>query len=304
MARNIPKNGPALETLLSILDLEQVSDTQFRGVSPKDGWQRVYGGQVLGQALVAASRTVDEARTAHSLHANFLVGGEPDHPITYEVERTRDGGSFSSRRVSAAQHGRIIFTMTASFHAQEHGFEHQTEMPDVPPPESLPGADQVMAPFLDKFPEVIRRYWMGDRPFEMRPVDMSRYWSRKKQRPVQHIWLRANGKLPGDQKLHQCMLSYASDFTLLDTALIAHGRLLFDSELQLASLDHALWFHRPFKADDWLLYSQDSPNAFGARGFCRGSIFTRDGILVASVAQEGLIRLRSKTQRLTNRHKS
>jgi acyl-CoA thioesterase-2 len=273
-----------------VLDIEPMSETAFLGRSPRDGWQRVYGGQVLGQALVAAGRTVDEKRAAHSLHAHFLIGGEPLHPIDYDVERTRDGRSFSTRRVRASQHDRLIFTMTASFHVPEDGFDHEAEMPKAPPPDELPAAEKVMAPYMNQLPEVIRRYWMGERPIEMRPVDMSRYLDRRKRRPQQLIWLRANGKLPDDLRLHQSVLAYASDFTLLDTALIAHGRLLFDSDLQLASLDHALWFHRPFRADDWILYAQDSPSAYGGRGFCRGSMFSREGHLIASTAQEGVMR--------------
>lgn len=295
MSNNPSAGSGALSSLLSILDIEPMSATTFLGRSPRDGWQRVYGGQVLGQALVAASRTVEDGRDAHSIHAHFLVGGEPNHPIDYDVECTRDGRSFSTRRVKALQHDKLIFTMTASFHIPEPGFDHQIEMPAVPPPEDLPVAESVMAPVIDKLPEVIKRYWMGERPIEMRPVDMSRYLERRKRNPQQLIWLRANGTLPNDPKLHQSVLAYASDFTLLDTALIAHGHLLFDPGLQLASLDHALWFHQPFRADEWILYAQDSPRAHGGRGFCRGSLFSRDGKLVASTAQEGLVRQVTKT---------
>ncbi len=287
-----PQQAPAIGALLSILDLERLEQNLFRGRSPAEGWQRVYGGQVLGQALVAAVRTVEEPRVAHSLHAYFLLAGDPSHPIIYEVERVRDGGSFTTRRVKAIQHGRAMFVMSVSFHKEEQGLDHRAPMPDVPPPERLPSANALMAELMDKLPEAIRSYWSKDRPIDMRPVDMSRYLSRERQAPVQHIWMRADGMLPDDAPLHQCVLAYASDFTLLDTALIAHGKLLFDRDLQVASLDHALWFHRPFRADDWLLYAQDSPNAHGARGFARGSIFSRDGTLVASVAQEGLIRER------------
>lgn len=284
------KAKTALDALLKVLDLEPLEENLFRGISPEDGWQRVYGGQVLGQALVAAARTVSEARPVHSLHAYFLLAGDPKHPIVYEVERTRDGGSFSTRRVKAIQHGRPIFAMSASFHVDEPGFEHQSQMPEVPNPESLPSASDLIGDRIEKLPESLRKYWSRERPIDMRPVDVSRYLSRERLPPSQHVWLRANGRLPDAPQIHQCVLAYASDFTLLDTALIAHGRVLFDPDLQLASLDHALWFHRPFRADDWLLYSQDSPNAHGARGFCRGSVFTRDGTLVASVAQEGLMR--------------
>lgn len=287
----------AIDDLIDTLNLEPLEVDLFRGISPKDGWQRVFGGQVLGQALAAAGRTVDKGRTVHSLHAYFLLGGDPKHPIIYEVEHTRDGGSFTTRRVKAIQHGRIIFIMGASFHVAEDGFDHAAEMPSVPPPETLKGADSLIGQFIDKLPESMRKYWSRERPIDMRPVDLSRYLSREKLPPIQNIWIKANGPLPDDPMLHQCVLAYASDFTLLDTALIAHGRLLFDPDLQLASLDHALWFHRPFRADEWLLYVQDSPNANGARGFCRGSVFDRQGRLVASVAQEGLIRRSDPSKR-------
>jgi acyl-CoA thioesterase-2 len=288
-----PQPSPsALARLLDVLDLEPLERDLFRGVSPQDGWQRVYGGQVLGQALTAAVRTVDAPRAAHSLHGYFLLAGDPAHPILYEVERIRDGASFSTRRVKAIQNGRAIFTMSASFQKEESGFEHALAMPDVPAPEELPSAGELMRQLIDKLPQNMRSYWQRENPIELKPVDISRYLSRDARPPQQTIWLKANGHLPEHPPLHQCVLAYASDFTLLDTALIAHGKLLFDPDIQLASLDHALWFHRPFRADDWLLYVQDSPNAAGARGFCRGSFFTRDGQLVASTAQEGLIRKR------------
>ncbi len=285
-------NGSALEALQSVLDLETLEVNLFRGVSPSDGWQRVFGGQVLGQALVAAVRTVDDARNVHSLHAYFLLGGDPKHPIIYDVERTRDGGSFTTRRVKAVQHGRIIFAMSVSFHKNEPGFEHQTVMPDVPGPDGLMNVNGMLKARLAEMPEAMRAYWSRPHAFEFRPVDVQRYLSREPGPGQQHIWLRANGSLPDDPRIHASMLAYASDFTLLDTALIPHGKLLFDRDLQLASLDHAMWFHRPFRVDDWLLYAQDSPSATGARGFCRGSVYTRDGQLVASVAQEGMIRQR------------
>jgi acyl-CoA thioesterase-2 len=284
------RSRKAVDQLISILDLEPLELNLFRGRGPREGWQRVYGGQVLGQALVAAVRTVPEDRLAHSAHGYFLLGGDPAAAIVYDVERVRDGGSFSTRRIKAIQHGRVIFVMSASFHKQEKDYDHQATMPDVPPPEGLPNEKDLVARFLPHMPENMRSYWVRDRPIELRPVDASRYFVREKRTPVQHIWMRATGRLPDTLALHQCVLAYASDFTLLDTALIAHGRLLFDPDIQMASLDHAMWFHRPFRADEWLLYAQDSPNAYGARGLARGSVFTRDGVLVASVAQEGLIR--------------
>ncbi|MGI9425707.1 MAG: acyl-CoA thioesterase II [Hyphomicrobiaceae bacterium] len=292
MNANLSDNSSALEALVNLLDLEAIEINLFRGTSPQIGWQRVYGGQVLGQALVAAARTVEEDRVAHSMHAYFLIGGDPNHPIVYEVDRIRDGGSFTTRRVRAIQHGQPIFAMSVSFHRQEESFDHQAAMPDVPPPEDLPSDRELRDMIVDKLPRNMRSYWNHERPIEMRPVDMTRYLDRTQAEPTQSIWMRANGRLPDDPRLHQCVLAYASDFTLLDTALIAHGKLLFDTDIQLASLDHAMWLHRHFRADDWLLYVQDSPSAFGARGFCRGSVFTREGLLVASTTQEGLMRKR------------
>ena len=282
----------AVEELLSTLDLEQLEHNLFRGRSPQNGWQRVFGGQVVGQALVAADRTVEaQDRLAHSLHAYFLRPGDPKVPIIYEVDRIRNGGSFTTRRVVAIQHGHAIFSMAASFHKPEPGFEHQAAMPEVPPPEALPSEEELLARLLPTMPQEMRFYWERERPIELRPVDLSRFFSHKKSEPKQYLWIKTNGKLPDNNfRLHQCALAYASDFSLLDTALIAHGRVLFDPRLLLASLDHALWFHRPFRADEWLLYAQDSPSAQVGRGFCRGSIFSRDGQLVASTAQEGLIR--------------
>jgi acyl-CoA thioesterase II len=292
-------DGSGLAALLSVLDLEPLEVNLFRGVSPSDGWQRVFGGQVLGQALVAAGRTVEDGRHVHSLQAYFLLGGDPKHPIVYDVERTRDGGSFTTRRVKAIQHGRIIFAMSASFHKYELGFDHQTAMPDVPGPDGLINVNGMLAARLADMPDAMRAYWSRPHAFEFRPVDVKRYLNREPAAGQQYVWLRANsglagadGSLPDDPRIHANLLAYASDFTLLDTALIPHGKLMFDRDLQLASLDHAMWFHRPFRADDWLLYAQDSPTATGARGFCRGSVFTRDGRLVASVAQEGMIRQR------------
>ncbi|MEQ1717386.1 MAG: acyl-CoA thioesterase II [Hyphomicrobium sp.] len=285
--------GAALHQLVSALRLERLEDNLFRGPRASIGWQRVYGGQVLGQALSAACQTVEEDRAIHSLHGYFLLAGDPGHDIIYDVERIRDGGSFATRRVKAVQHGRAIFTMSASFHKREEGFEHQMEMPDVPPPESLPSARDLMAALAPELPENMRAYWLRENPIEMRIVDPTRYTSRDARPAHQSVWMRANGRLPSEPQIHYAMLAYASDFTLLDTALIRHGKMLFDRDVQLASLDHAMWFHRPFKADDWLLYAQESPSASGARGFCRGLVFDRQGRLVASTAQEGLMRRRT-----------
>jgi acyl-CoA thioesterase II len=282
----------ALDQLLSILDIETLEENLFRALSPQVGWQRVFGGQVIGQALVAANRTVN-GRLAHSLHAYFLRAGDPSVPIIYNVDRIRDGGSFSTRRVIAVQHGQAIFSMAASFHKEEKGLHHQIKMPEVPPPESLPSEAELKERLIDRLPEPLKAYWQRERPIEIRPVDLSRYLSPEKRAPSQQVWIKATGQLGDDQSLHQCVLAYASDFTLLDTALIAHGRFVFDPRLMLASLDHALWFHRKLRADDWLLYAQDSPISGAGRAFCRGMLFSREGELVASTAQEGLLRERA-----------
>ncbi len=281
----------ALDQLLAILDIEPLEHNLYRGLSPQVGWQRVFGGQVIGQALVAAHRTVED-RPAHSLHGYFLREGDPAVPILYEVDRIRDGKSFSTRRVVAIQHGQAIFSMAVSFHRPEAGLEHQLPMPEVPPPEQLPSEAELKERLIGRLPPQVKAYWERERPIEIRPVDLSRYLSPEKRAPSQFVWIRANGTLGDDLALNQCVLAYASDFTLLDTALIAHGRFVFDPALMLASLDHAIWFHRRFRVDDWLLYAQDSPSSSGGRAFCRGTLFTREGLLVASTAQEGLVRER------------
>jgi acyl-CoA thioesterase-2 len=288
-----PENGAkdALAVLLELLDLESIETNIFRGISPKDRWQRVFGGQVLGQALVAATRTVED-RICHSLHGYFLRAGDPKKPILYEVDRSRDGLSFSARRVSAIQHGAPIFTMAASFQAMEPGLEHQSAMPDVPAPEDLKSERQWRLEILSDLPEHARSWFLRARPIEIRPVEPPNRFAKGKHPPRQIVWFRAVGQLPDSPALHQCVLAYASDMTLLDTSLLPHGFNLFTGDLQLASLDHAMWFHRPFRADEWLLYVQESPSASGSRSFNRGEIYRRDGALVASVAQEGLIRVR------------
>lgn len=281
----------AVQTMLDVLNIEQLELNLFRGRSPQDRWQRVFGGQVIGQALVAATRTV-EGRQPHSLHAYFLIGGDPKVPIIYEVDRIRDGKSFTTRRVVAIQHGQAIFTLMVSFHNDEDGLTHQAPMPDVPLPEKLASEAEVKAKFLSTMPEAVQRYYKSERPIELRPVEYGRYLGQKSETGNFNVWIRATGKLPDEPAIHQCVLAYASDMSLLDTALVRHGRTLFEKEFMGASLDHALWFHRPFRADDWLLYAQESPSMTGSRGFARGLIFRRDGALVASVAQEGLVRLR------------
>jgi acyl-CoA thioesterase II len=283
----------AVDDLLAILDLEQLEHNLFRGSSPQVGWQRVFGGQVIGQALVAACRTVDtQSRPPHSLHAYFLLPGDPKVPIVYEVDRIRDGKSFTTRRVVAVQHGAAIFSMSASFHVAETGFEHAAAMPSVPGPEDLPSEQEIRSGVLPVMPDPVRAYFERERPIELRPVEYTRYLARQPMEPKFNVWIRATGRLPDDPAIHQCVLAYASDMTLLDSSLIAHGRTVFERSIQAASLDHALWIHRPFRADEWLLYSQESPSTSGALGFARGLIFSRDGTLVASVAQEGLIRQR------------
>ena len=279
----------ALKGLLNLLDLEQIEVNLFRGVSPEDSWQRVYGGQVLGQALVAAARTV-EGRLAHSLHAYFLRPGDPKVPILYEVDRSRDGNSFTNRRVVAIQHGKQIFNMAVSFHAGETGLAHQFGMPDVPGPEDLPSEQERRQEIAPKLPEEYRKWFSREQPIETRLIDSLDLLEPEKAPPYQNVWVRAGGDLPDDPALHQCIMAYASDMTLIDTIIFPHGVSWLDDKLQTASLDHAMWFHRPFRADEWLLYAQDSPASFGGRGLSRGSFYSKDGTLVASVAQEGLIR--------------
>lgn len=280
-----------VENLIDLLDLEQIEMNLFRGHSPDVSWQRVFGGQVIGQALVAAYRTVEE-RICHSLHAYFIRPGDPKIPIVYEVDRSRDGKSFTTRRVVAIQHGKQIFNLAASFQVEEEGFEHQATMPDVPQPEDLPNEGELRKAIEDKLPEAVRAHFARPRPIEIRPVNPQDYIDPAPMEPVQHVWFRARKGVGDDTPLNQCILAYASDMTLLDTCIRPHGVSWVSGKLQSASLDHAMWFHGPFRTDDWLLYTQDSPSASGARGFNRGSIYTRDGKLVASVAQEGLIRYR------------
>jgi acyl-CoA thioesterase-2 len=283
----------ALDGLISLLDLEELEVNIFRGKSPKEERQRVFGGQVAGQALVAAGRTVD-ASVVHSLHAYFLRPGDPTIPILYEVDRIRDGKSFSTRRVVAIQHGQPIFHLSASFQHPEEGVEHMATMPEAPDPESLQTFRERMEPHLEDASDDMRRWFARERPIDVREVDPMNEFAPEKRPPRQLVWIRADGRLPDDLLLHQCVMAYASDMSLLDTTTLPHALSWWDPNVQMASLDHAMWFHRPFRADEWLLYAQESPSASGARGFATGSFFTRDGRLVASVAQEGLIRLRRR----------
>ncbi|MFQ5698767.1 MAG: acyl-CoA thioesterase II [Myxococcota bacterium] len=279
----------ALDRLVELLDLEELEVNIFRAESPPEDRQRVFGGQVAGQALVAAGRTVQE-RFVHSLHAYFLRPGDPTRPILYEVDRIRDGRSFTTRRVVAIQRGRAIFNLSASFHLREPGLEHQSSMPEVPDPESLPRFEERMAPYLARPPGDWGEWLERERPIDTRSVDPIDPFHPDKCPPTDRVWIRADGRLPEDPLLHACVLAYASDLTLLDVALRPHGIAWSDGHVMCASLDHAMWFHRPFRADAWLLYAQESSAAAGARGFTTGEVFTRDGQLVASVAQEGLIR--------------
>jgi acyl-CoA thioesterase II len=277
--------------LLTLLELEQLEVNLFRGESRDIGSPQVFGGQVLGQALSAASATV-EGRVVHSLHAYFLRRGDFNAPIVYQVDRSLDGHSFSNRRVVAIQHGQQIFNMTASFQVQEDGFEHQIEMPRVPPPQELQDTSVPPFDFLERLPERMRRFFEQPRPFEFRSVQPIDYLSPRREAPTRQVWFRAVGRLPDDEKLHRVLLAYVSDYFLLDTATLPHGTAFPHSSLTMASIDHAMWFHRPLRVDEWLLYAVESPSASGARGFARAGLFALDGRLVASTAQEGLVRLK------------
>jgi len=280
-----------LDEVLDILDLERLEANLFRGRSPHEDRQRAFGGQVAAQALVAAVRTVDaEGGDVHSLHAYFLRPGDVQVPIIYEVDRTRDGRSFSTRRVVAIQHGKAIFTLSASFHRREPGYEHQLPMPEAPDPDTLPTWNETMAPLLKDAPEGSRKWVLRERPFDMRYVGEPDWIDRRPLEPWRMVWIRADGKLVDDPMVHEVLVAYASDMMLLDTALRPHAVSVADHGGMLASLDHAMWFHREFRADEWLLYAMESPSSGGARGFTTGRFFTRDGRLAVSVAQEGLIR--------------
>jgi len=285
----------SLDKLLDLLDLEQIEVNIFRGRSPDETVQRVFGGQVAGQALVAAGRTVPDDRPVHSLHAYFLRPGDPSVPLVYNVDRVRDGRSFSTRRVTAIQHGKPIFAMSASFQRAEPGLEHAMPMPDVPPPESLrTSAERLEEATGGPLPRHFR-----DSPIDLRavgPLSVEALRDPALRTSKNLVWLRVAGELPDDPLLHVCLMTYASDITLLDTVLIKHGVSWLDGRTSGASLDHAMWFHRPFRADQWLLYAQESPVAYGARGLARGEVYTSSGDLVVSVVQEGLIRTTPKPQ--------
>lgn len=280
-----------LADLLQVLQLEPLEINLFRGVSRDLGFPQVFGGQVLGQALSAASATIMPDRSVHSLHAYFLLPGDVKAPIIYEVDRSRDGGSFSSRRVVAIQHGQQIFHMSASFQTEQQGLEHQSVMPSVTGPESLPDIRALVAQASD-IPAELKRWFQIPLPIEFRPLNAEQLMSAHPSEAETKFWFRAVGELPDDTVLHRCVLAYASDFYLLRTATQPHGVPFPSANLRLASIDHAMWFHRPFRMDEWLLYCIDSPSASGSRGLSRGQVFDRSGRLVASVAQEGLVRLR------------
>ncbi len=284
------RRHPVLDDLINLLRLERLEDNLFRGQSRDIGSKQVFGGQVLGQALSAASYTV-EGRSVHSLHSYFLRRGDMQAPIIYEVDHQRDGRSFSNRRVVAIQHGRPIFNLAASFQIPQQGLEHQSSMPDVPGPESLETETVGSSQDLAHLPEKMRRFMFEQRPFEFRWVTPQSYDSAPAE-PTRQLWFRSDGLLPDEPQLHRAMLAYASDYGLLTTAGLPHGKTLFSEQLQMASIDHAMWFHRPVKMDDWLLYCFDSPISIDTRGFARGQIFDQAGGLVASTAQEGLMRLR------------
>ena len=289
--------GKALDRLIDLLDLEQIEVNIFRGRSPEERMQRVFGGQVAGQALVAAGRTVPADRPVHSLHAYFIRPGDPAVPIVYLVDRVRDGRSFTTRRVSAVQHGETIFTLSASFHHVEPGPEHADPMPDVPPPEAVERNSDRLARLLEDVPRQVLQGPVDLRSVGPMSAEAARDPALRTTRNL--IWLRVDGDLPDDPLLHVCLMTYASDMTLLDTVLLEHGLAWGDNKIKGASLDHAMWFHRPFRADRWLLYAQDSPAASGARGLARGQVFTAEGNLVVSVMQEGLIRSRPRSARST-----
>ncbi|MFV3406771.1 MULTISPECIES: acyl-CoA thioesterase II [Pseudomonas] len=281
-----------LDDLVDLLSLEPIEENLFRGRSQDLGFRQLYGGQVLGQSLSAASQTVEDARHVHSLHGYFLRPGDASMPVVYSVDRVRDGGSFSTRRVTAIQKGQPIFTCSASFQYDEQGYEHQVPMPAVVGPENLPSEVELARAMADKLPERIRDKVLCAKPIEIRPVTERDPFDPKPGDPVKYVWFRADGNLADIPALHKYLLAYASDFGLLTTSLLPHGKSVWQKDMQVASLDHALWFHRDLRADDWLLYATDSPWAGNARGFCRGSIFNRAGQLVASSTQEGLIRHR------------
>ena len=281
-----------LDELIKLLSLERIEENLYRGQSQDLGWGTVYGGQVIGQALFAAMSTVPADRQVHSLHAYFLRPGDVNAPIVYDVDRSRDGSSFTTRRVKAIQHGHSIFDMSASFQKVEPGFDHQVDMPNVPPPEQVPTDQERLAAQGDKLPEFMRGRALAERPIEIRTVGEPDVFLTGKHPPERFVWLKATHALPDTPALHQALLAYASDFSFITTSLKPHGVTWLTPGMQVASVDHAVWFHAPFRADEWLLHVMESPRASGARGLVLGRVYSRDGKLVASTAQQGLVRQR------------
>lgn len=281
-----------LDDLVNLLTLEPIEENLFRGSSQDLGFRQLFGGQVLGQSLSAMSQTVEDARHVHSLHGYFLRPGDASLPVVYQVDRVRDGGSFSTRRVTAIQKGQPIFTSSASFQYDEKGFEHQNPMPEVVGPENLPSELEMIRQRAHLIPESMREKLLCAKPIEFRPVVGEDPFNPQVSDPIKYVWFRADGTLPDNLALHKYLLAYASDFGLLTTSLLPHGKGVWQRDMQVASLDHALWFHGELRMDDWLLYAMDSPWAGNSRGFSRGSVYNRAGKLVASVTQEGLIRHR------------
>ena len=284
-----------LNQIIKTLDLEEIELNHYLATSPNEGWQRVYGGQVIGQALVAASRTVSPNRSAHSLHGYFLRAGDTTIPILYKVDRIRDGKSFTTRRVVAVQRGQAIFTMSISFQVDEGGLSHQFDMPKVPAPDSLPTEDELRREQAKSWPKEFQESFSGSSAIQVKPVDPVDLLNPEPAQAMQRCWMRCGEALPDDPRIHQCVLAYLSDWSLLDTASRPHAVSFMQDNVQVASLDHAMWFHRPFRADEWLLYDQDSPSASGARGFNRGLIYNQACELVASTTQEGLLRVHAES---------
>jgi len=281
-----------IEDLVRLMELEPIEHNIYRGQNRDIGTSRIFGGQVLAQSLVAARRTIDDERVAHSMHGYFILPGDLEVPVVYFVDRLRDGRSFTTRRVTAIQHGRAIFNMSASFQVPEEGLSHQAEMPDVPPPEELESELTQIRGMADRIPERLRDVMTQDRPIDFRPVQPLDPFDPAPREPVRHVWFRTVGDMSDDPLHHQAVLAYASDYGLLGASLQPHGLTFRDPSVMAATLDHSLWFHRPCRVDQWLLYAMDSPALTGGRGFSRGSVFSRDGTLVASVAQEGVVRVR------------
>ncbi|GJM03689.1 MAG: acyl-CoA thioesterase II [Rhodomicrobium sp.] len=279
----------AFEILLDTLNLTPKSELIYEGPSYDPGWNRVYGGQVIAQALIAASKTAPD-KECHSLHGYFMRPGDPDQAVSYHVDPVHDGRSFLTRMIHAKQGNETIFAMSASFHRKETGLDHQDSLVDIPKPEDLPNAAELLDQHSDKLPPEVVAYFLRDRSFEMRPIDINRYINPTPSKPEQGFWIRPSGKIDGSKAIQKAALAFVSDFTLLDTALIAHGKLLFDPAIMTVSLDHSIWFHRPFDINDWLFYRLTSPNAYGARALCFGQFYDQNGKLIASTAQEGLTR--------------